>query len=86
MPWRVKTYKGAEKTDEAVLRGQLSETEVRALLQKLVARHLDEDEIRSASQRKGTDFKRSDFEIHRDGKRLYTNGTDVHYVAEFFDE
>ena len=51
--WKIKFYDGQQ---ESILKlipvGTLSEPEIRTLLQRLAARHLNDDEIISASVRK----------------------------------
>ena len=51
--WKIEGYDGFNKTFEKVLpEGSLSESEIVVLLQRLYARHLDEDEIVSSSLRR----------------------------------
>ena len=53
MAWRIEGYDSIELIFERDVPGNLSESEVLAMLQRLAARHLSPDEIVSASLRRG---------------------------------
>lgn len=64
--------------------GSLSESEIIVMLQRLVARHLNEGEVIGGSLRQGTAGYRHDFEVERARGQsfcLMTNGSGTHYTA-----
>ncbi len=58
--WKIEGFDGVNKTFERLLpKGSLSERQIVVLLQRLSARHLDEDEIVSSSLRRNAPGYRS---------------------------
>ena len=65
--WKIEGYDSSNKTFERVLpEGSLSEGEIVVLLQRLTARHLDEDEVVSSSLRRNAAGYASHLESHFD--------------------
>jgi hypothetical protein len=83
--WKIRGFNGAALTfDRSIPEGALSESEVRTMLERLVARHLTDGEVVSGSLRKGAAGYRHDFEVVRaqgGAFCLMTNGSNTHYTA-----
>ncbi len=87
--WLIRGYDGVVPTFERGISGSLSESEVTALLQRLVARHLTEDEIVDASLRRNF----AGYAAHLEPRRSTTGkfavtievGDHVNYIAAFED-
>ena len=86
--WKIEGYDSFNKTFERVLpEGSLSESEIVVLLQRLSARHLDEDEIVSSSLRKNTPGYTHHLESHFDqGDRpmIRVGDSGPYYVASIW--
>ena len=80
--WIITRWDGLRVSPERYLPGYLSIREVEVILQHLVCRHLDEDEIISASRRRN-DPKRTTFldRVGRGSPPCY--GNNPHYTAEY---
>lgn len=83
--WRITHYQGAYIVSQHEAPGHLSEAEMVKTLERLVARHLDEDEVIAGSLRRNDPGYRHDFEVLKDtnsrAPKLWTDGTDHHYTA-----
>lgn len=87
--WKIEGYDSSVQTFEKMLpEGRLSEKEIVVLLQRLVARHLDEEEIVSSSLRRNASGYTTHLEPHIDrGRRpTITVGSDPHYVARIWQD
>jgi hypothetical protein len=89
--WKIEGYDSTDKTFEKVLpEGSLSESEIVVLLQRLSARHLDEDEIVSSSLRQNATGYASHLERHIDqgGRRIMIRIGDSspYYVASIWED
>ncbi len=85
--WRIEGYDGANKTYEKLIpEGALNESAVIALLQRLSARHLAEDDIVSSSLRHGAPDYMPHLEprISKDDHHTVRVGTDAYYVAGIY--
>lgn len=74
--------------ERSIPEGSLTESEVRVMLQRLVARHLTDGEVVGGSLRQGTAGYRHDFEIERARSEIFclvTNGSGLHYTATIED-
>ena len=81
--WKIAGYDGAEQTFEKLLPvGSLSESEIITLLQRLAAKHLDEDEIVSSSLRRNASGYRSLLEPQHDRGKHRT--ISVHAARAYF--
>lgn len=80
--WEIKGYDGIEEFFSDEVPGNLSEDEMRMLLQRLAARHLSEREIVGASMRKNSPRHNSLLEVKRD-RSIFTAGQNPHYIAFF---
>ncbi len=84
--WKIEGYDGTKQlfTKELPL-GSLSEGQMISLLQRLVSKHLNEDEIVAASLRRNSKIKASHLEPHVDsrakGRYTITVGQNPFYVA-----
>ncbi len=82
--WKIVGYYGADKTFEKVIpEDSLSEGEIVVILQRLLARYLDEDEVVLSSLRPTTPNYAShlEFQIGRDSHHTIRVGSNPHYVA-----
>lgn len=80
--WKIQGYDGLEKTFEQTIPfGSLSEKEMIALLQRLAARHLDDEEVVSASLRKNACGYEAHLEVNRIDSGLMTTGSGHNYTA-----
>ena len=83
--WKIAGYDGDRTVYERQIRlGSMSEAEMIVLLQRLAARHLDEDEVVASSLRKNAKEYLSHLEVRKNtgGKcALMTMGTGHHYTA-----
>ncbi len=88
--WKIEGSDGLNKTFETRLpAGSLSEREIIVLLQRLSARHLDEDEIVSSSlRRNATGYTRHlESQIDQGGRRpTITVGDNPCYVASTWQD
>ena len=86
--WKIEGFDSADKTFEKVLpEGSLTESEIVVLLQRLLARHLDEDEVVSSSLRRNATGYASHLESHFDqgGRPMIRVGdSGPHYVASIW--
>ena len=86
--WKIEGYDGTDKTFEKLLPiGSLTERGVVVLLQRLSARHLDEDEIISSSLRPNAKGYTSHLEYQdgRGGRRSTISvGGNPYYVASIW--
>ncbi len=87
--WNIRGYDGDErKFERTIVAGALSEPEMVALLQRLVSRHLSDDEVVSASLRKNAKGYVPHLEvrpINRGAPGLMTTGGGHHYTATIKD-
>ena len=83
--WKINGYDGAQLVWERLIpAGILSEAEMIFLLQRLAARHLDDDEVVNSSLRKNAKGYLSHLEVRKSiGRKhaLMTTGTGHHYTA-----
>ena len=84
--WKITGYDGAQTVWQGeVPFGTMSESEMKALLKRLAAKHLDQDEIVASSLRKNAKGRMNHLEVCRDIKSkkplLMTMGTGYHYTA-----
>ncbi len=82
--WKIQGYVGADKTFEKLLpEGSLGESETVVLLQRLLARHLDEAAIVSSSLRHSAPGYTPHLEpqIGHDDHHTIRVGSDPYYVA-----
>ena len=85
--WRIRGYDGDNKTYEKLIpEGSLRESDIVALLQRLSARHLAEDEIVSSSIRHSVSgyLPHLEPQISKDDHHTVRVGTGVYYVAGIF--
>ena len=86
--WKIEGYDGTDKTFEKLIpEGFLNESEVVVLLQRLSARHLDENEIVSSSLRPPAPGyapnlePQFDEELGGEHRRTIRVGSNAYYVA-----
>ena len=85
--WRIEGFVGADKTYEKLIpEGALNESAITALLQRLSARRLTEDETVSSSLRHGAPdyLPHLEPQISKDEHHTIRVGTDAYYVAGIF--
>ena len=79
--WHIEGRSGSTVIFERDLPGNMSEREIEATLQRLVARHLSADEVVSASLRKNArDYSRLLERVGRGTPICY--GENPHYIAD----
>ncbi len=82
--WKIVGYYGTDKTFEKVIpEDSLSKSEIVVILQRLLARYLDEDDVVLSSLRPTTPNYAShlEFQIGRDSHHTIRVGSNPHYVA-----
>ena len=87
--WKITGCDGAETVWEGeVPSGMMTESEMKVLLKRLAAKHLDQDEIVASSLRKNAKGRMNHLDVHENvgGKpALMTMGTGHHYTARIVD-
>jgi hypothetical protein len=83
--WQIRRLDGGNVKFEWEMPGQMSESEISATLQRLVACHLSESEIVSASLRKGSSGYRSLLERVGRGRPI-SYGENPYYTADLKDK
>ncbi len=83
--WKIKGWDGNSVVFEREMLGNLSEKEISATLQRLVARNLSNDEVIDASRRKNDPNYSALFERIGSGYPI-SYGLDPHYTAELAEK
>jgi len=82
--WKITGYNKLTRLFERRVSSALSEPEIRQMLSRLAARELTDDEIVSASLRKGMKGRRTDLDVVKSstpGEGFWTTGSPRHYTA-----
>jgi hypothetical protein len=82
--WKITGYDKLTRLFERRVSSALCEREIKQMLSRLAARELTDDEIVSASLRKGMKGRRTDLDVVKSatpGEGFWTTGSPRHYTA-----
>lgn len=85
--WLIQGYDGLQRIFRLRVSPVLSDREIEALLQRLVAQHLTRSEIIAGSLRKRMKAYSPNLSVHREQRRrVFSCGSNPHYIASFLTE